>query len=209
MARLQRPGGFKAGIAIGTAIALLGFLFGVAVASIPSSTGVISACYSTTTGSLRVIDSPSKHCVSGERSLSWNKNAPAPATPPVVDLACTPVPGVTGSITTSVEPVTGLVTLRCSLTLKISSTIVLSQVSIQGNAVGDAPRTCSNTKVCSVAFSPETTQAEVLMYATVAFHYTCPGASVAASFFDTAHALNVGRCQSVFMTSNRTVLVTT
>ena len=41
MVRLHRPGGFKAGIAIGAALALVGVLFGVAVASIPSSSGVI------------------------------------------------------------------------------------------------------------------------------------------------------------------------
>lgn len=39
MARLHRPSGFKAGIAIGAALALVGVLFGVAVASIPSRAG--------------------------------------------------------------------------------------------------------------------------------------------------------------------------
>jgi hypothetical protein len=50
----------------------------VAWAAIPSSTtGVITGCYSTGTGSLRVIDAQAgARCKSGERQLEWNQTGP-------------------------------------------------------------------------------------------------------------------------------------
>ena len=208
MVRLHRPSGFKAGIAIGTAIALVGFLFGVAVASIPSSTGVITACYSTTTGALRVIDSPSRRCVSGERGLSWNKNAPAPVVPSVGDLSCSPTPVITGTLFTDVDPITGVVTLRCLTTLKVTSNVVLSLIVLQSSFVPTTHHDCLESKACSFALPPGTTDADALIYASVPFHITCPGAAVQGSFFDTTHTINVGRCQNVKMTASRTVIVT-
>ena len=207
MVRLRRPSGLKAGIAIGTAIALVGFLFGIAVASIPSSSGVISACYSTRTGALRVIDAPSKHCVSGERALSWNKTAPAPPALAVGDLACSPTPVITGTLYTDVDPVTGVVTLRCFTTLKVSSNVVLSQIFLQVSSDPSAHHDCTNAKVCSFALPPGTTDADAMVYSTVPFHITCPGMAVQGSFFDASHTINVGRCQNVKMTSSKTVLV--
>jgi hypothetical protein len=207
MIRQQRPRGFTAGIAIGTAIALVGFLFGVAVASIPSSSGVISACYSTKTGALRVIDAPSKHCVSGERALSWSKSGPAPAVPAVGDLSCSPTPVITGTLYTDVDPVTGVVTLRCFTTLKVSSNVLLSQIFLQASSDPNAHHDCSNTKVCSFALPPGTTDADALVYASVPFHITCPGAAIQGSFFDATHTINVGRCQNVKMTSSKTVII--
>jgi hypothetical protein len=207
MARLQRPSGLRAGIAVGTAIALVGFLFGVAVASIPSSSGVISACYSTKTGALRIIDAPSKHCVSGERALSWTKSAPAPAVPSVGDLACSPTPATSGTLFTEVDPYSGVVTLKCLMVLRVSSSLVLSQVSMQSNLSAEAHHDCSNTKTCTFALPPGTTDAEVLMYASVPFHFTCPGTAVQGSFFDQAHSINVGRCQNVKINSSKTVIV--
>jgi hypothetical protein len=53
-------------------IALLVGLGGVAVASIPGRGGVIKACSSKSTGSLRAIDSK-KSCKRSERRLSWNQ----------------------------------------------------------------------------------------------------------------------------------------
>lgn len=47
---------------------------GIAVASIPSASGVFHGCYSKKTGALRLID-PSKQqkCHAGEAAVSWNK----------------------------------------------------------------------------------------------------------------------------------------
>jgi hypothetical protein len=57
----------------------------VALATIPSSSGVISACYSRSGGALRVIDSTVTNCKSGETSLDWNRQglqgAPGPVGP--------------------------------------------------------------------------------------------------------------------------------
>jgi hypothetical protein len=55
---------------------------GVAYAAIPSSTGVISGCYSNRTGALRVIDAEAgMTCTSRETPISWNQQGP-PAQPP-------------------------------------------------------------------------------------------------------------------------------
>jgi hypothetical protein len=50
----------------------------LALAAIPnSSTGVITGCYSQTTGALRVIDAQAgANCIIGERQLTWNQTGP-------------------------------------------------------------------------------------------------------------------------------------
>lgn len=67
-----------------TALALGGA--GIAAASIPGSSGVITACYNQV-GSLRVIDlsgtGVGSHCLNGETQLAWNQQGPAgPQGPP-------------------------------------------------------------------------------------------------------------------------------
>src|SRR5690349_10593107 len=47
---------------------------GVAMATIPGSDGVISACY--TKKGVRVIDSASGSCVTGESQLTWSSTGP-------------------------------------------------------------------------------------------------------------------------------------
>ena len=56
-------------------------LGGIAYATIPDVSGLISACYSSTSGALRVIDSAAK-CSAAERALSWNQTGPAGAQGP-------------------------------------------------------------------------------------------------------------------------------
>ena len=53
-------------------------LGGIAYATIPDVSGLISACYSSTSGALRVIDSAAK-CSAAERAISWNQTGPAGA----------------------------------------------------------------------------------------------------------------------------------
>ena len=48
----------------------------VAYASIPGSNGVISSCYTKSTGTIRVIDSAAT-CKTGETSLNWNQQGAA------------------------------------------------------------------------------------------------------------------------------------
>src|SRR5690349_2599042 len=52
---------------------------GVAVARIPSSSGAITACYSTKTGAARIIDS-AKKCKRGEKKINWNQTGKTGAT---------------------------------------------------------------------------------------------------------------------------------
>ena len=46
---------------------------GAAIAQIPGTNGVISSCYDSKSGALRVIDAPSKTCTRFETSLNWNQ----------------------------------------------------------------------------------------------------------------------------------------
>jgi hypothetical protein len=59
--------------------AMLGMLAGgVAWASIPASSGVISGCYNSKTGALSVIDAAKVHsCPKNTKSLNWNQKGPA------------------------------------------------------------------------------------------------------------------------------------
>jgi len=56
-------------------IAVLAVGSGVALATIPSSGGVVSGCYAKKDGTLRVIDSTAQ-CRSGEAALNWNQTGP-------------------------------------------------------------------------------------------------------------------------------------
>src|SRR5207237_1109993 len=59
---------------VGTLIAL----GGIAYATIPDLSGLISACYSGTSGALRVIDiTAGQKCSATEKTLSWNQTGPA------------------------------------------------------------------------------------------------------------------------------------
>jgi hypothetical protein len=46
----------------------------IAIATIPDSNNVINACYANPKGDLRVIDSPSQGCKSGETPISWARS---------------------------------------------------------------------------------------------------------------------------------------
>lgn len=63
-------------VALAASVVTLILAGSVALASIPDASGVIHGCIKST-GVLRVIDYPTKHCVSGERPLNWNQTGPA------------------------------------------------------------------------------------------------------------------------------------
>lgn len=65
-------------VAVGLAI-LFG---GIAYASIPDGSGVIHGCYMNSTGRLKVIDSASQTCGTGETALNWNQTGPQGAVGP-------------------------------------------------------------------------------------------------------------------------------
>jgi hypothetical protein len=63
------------------AIAAVGIVLGVTVASIPDSNGVIHACYGKVTGNVRIVESASQ-CTALETPTSWNQTGqPGPAGP--------------------------------------------------------------------------------------------------------------------------------
>ncbi len=68
---------------VGLVVVILGVATTVAVlASIPDSSGVVHVCYKTSNGFLRVMDSATTTCSSGETSLNWNQTGPqGPAGP--------------------------------------------------------------------------------------------------------------------------------
>ena len=69
----------RRGTAIAVAVSAMGVAgFGaVAFAAIPGEDGVISACYSRSGGSIRVIDASVTNCKANETAISWNKEGPA------------------------------------------------------------------------------------------------------------------------------------
>src|SRR5919201_2841617 len=82
----RRPGRWmprpKSLIAAGGVFVVLAVISGAAVASIPGTNGVISACYDTKTGAVRIIDSSKSTCYKGENPISWNQTGPqGPAGP--------------------------------------------------------------------------------------------------------------------------------
>lgn len=67
------------------AVVPVGVYVAVATGAIPGSDGTITACYSASTGRLRVVDTestPPQHCSSKERQLSWSQQGPAGAPGP-------------------------------------------------------------------------------------------------------------------------------
>lgn len=76
MPRFGRP---SPGVVMG-GLALMIATSGVAVAAIPSSSGVVNACYSKRTGTVRVVDKAKKQkCRKGEKALSWSQKGPGGA----------------------------------------------------------------------------------------------------------------------------------
>ncbi|HET7450872.1 MAG TPA: hypothetical protein VFJ78_09755 [Gaiellaceae bacterium] len=62
-------------VASAAAVALI-VSSGVALATIPGSGGVINGCYAKKDGSLRVVDTSTGTCKTGETSLVWNQTGP-------------------------------------------------------------------------------------------------------------------------------------
>jgi len=48
----------------------------LAVGAIPAPDGTVNACFSTRTGSLRVVDSRKRKCRKGERAIAWSQRGP-------------------------------------------------------------------------------------------------------------------------------------
>src|SRR3954453_9069260 len=72
MASLRRLG--NGTVALVAAGIVLGAAVGVAVASIPDAGGVISGCYNTTSGALRIVDPTRSKCSSSEVGIAWNQH---------------------------------------------------------------------------------------------------------------------------------------
>jgi hypothetical protein len=209
MERTPKTLGLRAGIAVGAAIALLGIVFGVTVASIPASGGTISACYKITSGALRVIDYPSHHCVSGERMLRWNQSSgPAPLSA-LVGMPCSGV-GAGGTLYLDVTPETGVVTLTCKTLLKVQSAVKLSLIVLTVGPPGQAQvtRQCENATSCSLTVPFGSTSAQITMNGPTDFSYTCPGSTLSTGVPDATRTNFFGTCPALTMNADRTLVVT-
>jgi hypothetical protein len=74
----------KLGYVVGLVVAMVagGATTAAVLAAIPDGSGVIHGCYSSNFGLLRVIDSATDTCRSGETGLNWNQTGPqGPAGP--------------------------------------------------------------------------------------------------------------------------------
>ena len=94
----------RAALAVGAAI-VTGAFTSAALAAIPDDQGVITGCYNSTSGALRVIDAGKVKCSSSERALTWNQKGqqgpagpagPAGAQGPAGPVGNQGVPGVSG-----------------------------------------------------------------------------------------------------------------
>lgn len=72
----------RGGLALALAAALATGT-GVAQAAIPDSNSLITSCYNSTSGALRVIDTAKTKCSSSERTLTWNQTGAPGAAGPV------------------------------------------------------------------------------------------------------------------------------
>jgi hypothetical protein len=195
---------------IGAAIALLGFGMGTTLASIPASAGTINACYSTSTGALRVIDYPSHHCASGERFLRWYQGSPS-STSPLAALQGSPCPaaGGSGTLEVDVNPATGVVTMQCRVVLRVSSAIPLTQVQIFSNPANPPDIICNDATTCSLVLPLGWTGAEVRLQNAADFNYTCPGALAQGAGSQVPHTTWYAMCTGIDMSGSETIPVTT
>lgn len=67
---------FQSRLVAGAVAAAIALTASVAFAAIPSG-GVISGCYTRSGGTLRVVDSSTTACRSGETAIQWNQTGPA------------------------------------------------------------------------------------------------------------------------------------
>jgi hypothetical protein len=72
LSRLRSRAGAPSPATVIALVALVVALGGVTYAAIPSPDGTISGCYSTSTGTLRVVDAAGdEDCASGEKAIAW------------------------------------------------------------------------------------------------------------------------------------------
>jgi hypothetical protein len=210
LARLSRS--LRIGIAVGAAIGLLGFGVGATIASIPASGGTINACYSTTTGALRVIDYPRHHCSSGERFLRWNQTqvAGAVALLALQGTGCSSI-GAAGRVYLDVAQGTGVVTITCKTVLKVQSSLTLSSIDLytgpNGQPTTQLARECLDATSCAATMPYGLTAARVTLAADTDFYYTCPGSIRQGATPDVTRTLYQATCDGISMSSDRTVLV--
>jgi hypothetical protein len=207
MEQVRKTVGMRAAIAIGMAVALLGVGIGVTVASIPAANGTINTCYSTRTGALRVIDYPTKRCVSGERLLRWNQTGPSNIAA-LRGTPCTAGGGTAGTLAVTVSATDGQVEMQCRTVLSVTGTLALDRIDFaNGQSTGPIVKECTVVSACAASYPLGTTTASVHLFWTSAFGYTCPGAPATRSRLLTAQ-IHYGECLNVAMTVNRAVPVT-
>lgn len=109
-------------------------LCGIAMATIPDSTGVIHGCYTKPTSTIRIIDSTVSTCKSGETALNWSVTGPAGPMGPVGPAGPTGPAGASGPPGPTASASAHSVT---STELPISDGAVLSLNSNNSRSVGD------------------------------------------------------------------------
>ncbi len=73
----MRIAAFVRSLRIPVVLAVIALVAGAAAnASIPGSGGKIYACYKTSGGAVRLINYPTKKCVTGEKLITWNQTGP-------------------------------------------------------------------------------------------------------------------------------------
>lgn len=92
---------------------------GVAFAVIPASSGVVSACYQTVNGQLRVIDiDAGQSCLPSELPLAWNQVGPAGPAGPTGPTGPAGPPGAFGGVLSSQNGLYSIAVTNDGITLQ-------------------------------------------------------------------------------------------
>jgi hypothetical protein len=121
---------------------------------------------------------------------------------------CTAGPGTAGTLAVTVSATDGMVTTQCRTILSAAGTVTLDRIDFSsGPAGGPLVKECAAATACAASYGLGTTNANVRMFDTAPFGYTCPGGIAKRSIALTAE-IQHGECLDVVMTVNRAVAVT-
>ena len=118
------------------AVAMLALGGSVVLAAIPSGGGMIYACYSKTTGAMRVVNYPTVRCASSERLLSWTQIGPK--APPLSSIGIQTVGGLNSTFDINSDPNNAI--LRVFVETGSTSVRSLATLNEAGGGLAPAPR---------------------------------------------------------------------
>jgi hypothetical protein len=142
------------------AVAMLALGGSVVLAAIPSGGGMIYACYSKSTGAMRVVNYPAVRCKSSERLLSWTQIGPK--APPLSSIGIQTVGGLNSTFDINSDPNNAI--LRVFVETGSTSPRSLATLNEAGGGLAPAPRVSElwlGTR--TVTFADKTTHSGLML----------------------------------------------